>query len=221
VFVENDVDKRSKAYKSADANGRAVEFSTPGEKDLLTWLARLFKEQGKSITTPDATLLLRYAALDMNTLCGEVAKLSAYVGKATRITAGDIEAVCVKSIEVKIFELVDAVAAKSSRRAFELLNNLLYSGESPLMVISMIARQYRIILMCKECASLGLTPDATTAATGLRGFMVSAAQKQARNFTETSLAAAIHDCADTDYRIKSGQVQDRLGVEMLIAKHCS
>ena len=220
VFVENDVDKRSKAYKSAAANGRAVEFATPDEKDLITWVIRLFKEQGKSVAHPDAARMLRYAAFDMNTLAGEVAKLSAYVGEAAIVTVEDIEAVCIKSVEARIFELVDAVASKNAVKALECLDNLLAAQESPLMVLVMIARQFRIVLMCKECARKGLGTDATASATGLRGFMVSAALKQGRHFDEEALINALHDCADTDYRIKSGKVQDRLGVEMLIVKHC-
>jgi len=221
VFVESDVDKRSKAYKSAAANGRAVEFATPDEKDLATWVARLFKEQGKSAAVPDIARMMRYAAFDMHTLAGEAAKLSAYVGEASRITSEDIEAVCVKSAEARIFELVDAVAARNAPKALECLDNLLAAQESPLMALVMIARQFRIILMCKECSGKGLGTDATAAATGLRGFMVSAALKQGRHFNEAALIRAVHDCADTDYRIKSGQVQDRLGVEMLIVKHCN
>ena len=220
VFVESDVDKRSKAYKSAAKNGRAVEFATPDEKTLTAWVTRLFKENGKSIAPTDAARLLRYAAFDMHAAVGEVAKLSAYVGRGAQVTTADIEAVCVKSAEVRIFELVDAVAAKNAPRALECLDNLLAAGESPLMVLVMIARQFRIILMCKECADNGLGTDATVAATGLRGFMVSAARKQGKLFDETALLNAIHDCADTDHRIKSGRVSDRLGIEMLIVKHC-
>ncbi|MCL2616360.1 MAG: DNA polymerase III subunit delta [Defluviitaleaceae bacterium] len=221
VFVEDDVDKRSKAYKQAAANGLAVEFSTPSENELVAWVSRQFKEQGKSIMPQNAATLLRYVAFDMYAAASEVAKLSAYIGSAADIAAADIEAVCVKSVEARIFELVDAVANKDAPKALERLDNLLAAKESPLMVIVMIARQFRIMLMCKECAAQGLGTEATAAATGLRSFVVSAALKQSRGFDEASLINALQDCAETDNRIKTGKIQDRLGVEMLIVRHSS
>ncbi|MCL2674945.1 MAG: DNA polymerase III subunit delta, partial [Defluviitaleaceae bacterium] len=221
MFVESDVDKRSKAYKQAAANGRAVEFVTPSENELVAWTLRQFKEQGKSISQNDAALLLRYAAFDMHTVMSEIAKLSAFVGEREQVTANDINAVCTKSTEVRIFELVDAVAAKNAAKALESFDNLLANKESPLMIIAMIARQFRIILMCKDCARRGLNADATAAATGLRTFMVRAAMSQSKGFNETTLVNALHDCAETDNMIKTGQMQDRLGIEMLIVKYCN
>jgi len=221
VFVESDVDKRSKAYKQAAANGRAVEFVTPTENELVAWTLRQFKEQGKSISQGDAALLLRYAAFDMHTVMSEIAKLSAFVGTREQVTANDINAVCTKSTEVRIFELVDAVAAKNAAKALESFDNLLANKESPLMIIAMIARQFRIILMCKDCARRGLNADATAAATGLRTFMVRAALGQGKGFDEATLVEALHDCGETDNMIKTGQTQDRLGIEMLIVKYCN
>ncbi|MCL2617467.1 MAG: DNA polymerase III subunit delta [Defluviitaleaceae bacterium] len=221
VFVEREADKRTKAYKAAAAAGRVVEFGTPSEQELGVWIKRLFKELGKTIAPADAARLLRYTAGNMHAVVNEAAKLAAYAGNAETVTASHIEAVCVKPAEARVFELVDAVAAKNARRALECLANLLAVGESPLMVLVMLARQYRIILMCSECAAGGLGTDATAAATGLRGFMVSSALKQARGFTYASLAQALHDCAETDHNVKTGRLQDRLGLELLIVRHCA
>ena len=221
IFIESNVDKRSKTYKQALKSGTVTEFTTPTDKDLVVWLTRTLKDQGKAISASDALLLLRYTSYDMHTAAREALKLAAYMGDAPSVTAAHIEAVCVKSTQARIFDLVDAVAIRDAALALSQLDNMLAAKESPLMILSMIARQFRIMLMCKECNRLGLNLEDTVAATGLRGFMVSAALRQAKPFTQAALVGALHNCADIDHRIKTGRITDRLALELLIITHCN
>ena len=47
LFVENEVDKRSKLYKAVGAKGRAVELGFQDESTLKRWMAGLIKKEGK------------------------------------------------------------------------------------------------------------------------------------------------------------------------------
>ena len=49
LFVESEVDKRGKMYKSVKDKGRAVEMGRQDEKTLLYWLAGMVKKEGKQI----------------------------------------------------------------------------------------------------------------------------------------------------------------------------
>ena len=50
VFVESEVDKRSKTYKALSKSGCAVDFSMPDEKLLATWMGSRIKAAGKNIS---------------------------------------------------------------------------------------------------------------------------------------------------------------------------
>ena len=58
----------------------------------------------------------------MHRLANELAKLSAYAGDRDAVTMEDIDAICTKSTEYRVFDLSDAMvkgtAAAASRRRF-------------------------------------------------------------------------------------------------------
>jgi len=214
LCLETGVDRRGRLYKKATEHGRAIEFKRVPEKDLTGWLDKIFAKEGKKLSPRAAQLLIGNTAGDMQLLYNEVQKLVAYSSGNT-IEASDAEAVCVKSLETRIFDLVAAVGNKDSRRALEIFNNMLLMKESPIMVLAMIARQLRLILQCKHLSGKH-APGEVAAVLGLRGFMVSDYLRQSRNFTEDGLIAALKSTLDADFCIKTGKVGDKLAVEMLI-----
>lgn len=50
VFVESEVDKRSKPYKAVTKAGCAVDFSMPDERMLTSWMMGRVKAAGKTMT---------------------------------------------------------------------------------------------------------------------------------------------------------------------------
>ena len=50
LFVENEVDKRGKLFKTVKSMGRAVELSHQNEKVLTNWVLRALQKEGKKIT---------------------------------------------------------------------------------------------------------------------------------------------------------------------------
>ena len=53
LFVEQDVDKRSKMYKAVKKNGYICEINRQSEKDIEVWAAKIFDYNGKKITKAD------------------------------------------------------------------------------------------------------------------------------------------------------------------------
>ena len=50
IFVEEEVDKRSKLYKAAQKVGKVVEFATQNEELITRWILSRLKKEGKNIT---------------------------------------------------------------------------------------------------------------------------------------------------------------------------
>ena len=53
LFVEDEVDKRSKMFKSVKQIGRVVDFAVQDEKTLMRWVLGIMKREGKQITQRD------------------------------------------------------------------------------------------------------------------------------------------------------------------------
>ena len=50
LFIEEEVDKRSKMYKAVKKDGKIVEFATQTEELLTRWILSRLKKEGKNIT---------------------------------------------------------------------------------------------------------------------------------------------------------------------------
>ncbi|MCL2573691.1 MAG: DNA polymerase III subunit delta [Defluviitaleaceae bacterium] len=219
IFSEKDVDKRGRLYKRANTNGLALEAKTPKEADLADWAAKLCASFGTEMPRSVAAYLARTAPVDMALLYNEVAKLAAYK-LGGEITTADIDAICTKSLEAKIFDLMRFIGNKDAKRAAAMYANLIAAKESPLMVLTMIARQFRYYLQCTYLAPKMSQKDIASKLS-LHPFAVREFVEGGRNFSREAMVKALENCLETDYAIKTGQMADELAVEILIIKTCA
>ena len=115
--------------------------------------------------------------------------------------------------------MVAAIGNKRSAEALKIYNNMLLYKESPIMILAMIARQFRIILQSKYLAKKGKGNDEIAAMIKQRSFVVRECIKQGKNFDNATILDALNDCYECDMKIKRGEIDDRLGVEMIIMKY--
>jgi len=220
VFAESNVDKRGRLYKTADKAGLAVEMKIPEEKELAAWTAKLFREAGLTISGGAAAHLLRTVAHDMEALHAEADKLIAYKGGEGDITVRDIDDICAKALAARVFDLTDAIGAKDAEKALSIYANMLLLKESPLMILAMMARQFRLILQCGLFSAEKIPSEAIAKELALHPFVAKECTRQSARFTGALLKQALRDCLDADIAIKTGGMTDRLAVEMLIVKYC-
>jgi len=219
VFAESNVDKRGRLYKAADKQGLAVEMKTPEDAELSAWVAKRMKDAGLTISGGAAAYLLRIVAHSMEALYVEADKLCAYK-KQGEITKADIDDICTKALATRIFDLTDAIGAKDAEKALQIYANMLLMKESPLMILAMMARQYRLILQCGHLAARRVPQAEAAKQLGAHPFVVKECTRQSGNFTGAVLKKGLRDCLDTDIAIKTGAMEDRLAVETLIVKYC-
>jgi len=218
LIIENEVDKRSKLYKEINKNGTVTEFVPLQEKELIKWVVSLFKEKGSIIAPGVAAQLLRTTSFSMEAVCSEAEKLIHYTNGKT-ITSEDINAVCTKSVESRIFELTGAIGGKRADEALQMYHNMVSLKESPIMILTMITRQFRQILQCGALAHQKRSNDEIANILSLRPFVVREYLANSRNFTAATLIKALRDCLEADLNIKTGKMSDQLSVEMLIVKY--
>ena len=80
IFVEMDVDTRYKLFKAVDKNGEALDFATPDEKMMVTWVKSLFRADGVATTDTAIYKIIEAANMDMNCIKNEVDKMISYAG---------------------------------------------------------------------------------------------------------------------------------------------
>ncbi|MDR1703832.1 MAG: DNA polymerase III subunit delta [Clostridiales bacterium] len=226
LFIEHAKapDKRGRLYKHIVQKGLAVDFTTPSEGELITWLTKLCHAEGTAMTKGAALAMLRRIGMGsadgiMDILHTEAMKLIAYAGPGGTIETSEVEALCRQTAWGKVFDMVKELGQKNIK-ALESFNALLAMKESPLMILSMMARQFRLILICAGLKAQGAAGAEIAGRAGIRDFMAADFIRQSGNFSQETLTAALSDCLEAEYSVKTGLITDRLAVEKLIIKYC-
>ncbi len=219
VFVEDEVDKRSKMYKAVRNAGRVVEFPRQGQEILTRWILSRLKRENKKITQPVLQLFLEKTGDDMEYIDRELEKLFCYTLEREVISEEDVEAVCVGQTTGKIFEMVDKIAEKKQKQALELYYDLLALKEPPMRILFLIARQFQILLQVKDLKRQGYDNKFIASKAKIPEFAVRKNAAQAGRFKTDQLKEAVADCVQTEEDVKTGILNDRMAVELLIVRY--
>lgn len=220
IFVETEVDKRSKLYKTVAAKGYAAEFAVQDENTLKRWVLGMVKKEGKQISERTLLLFLEKAGNDMENIKAEAEKLFCYCMDRDVITEADVEAICAKQISGHIFDMVNAIADRKQRKALELYYELLTLKEPPMRIIFLIARQFNLLLQVKELSGKGYQGKTIGPKVGLPGFVAGKYVSQAARFQTAQLRRALESCVEAEEAVKTGRMNDTMSVELLIMQ-CS
>ena len=171
IFVENEVDKRSRMYKAVKAKGHIVELGAQDENTLRKWVSGLVRKEKKEMSQPDIAYFLNKVGTDMENITKELEKLFCYCLDREVVTRKDVDAVCVTQITNHIFDMVNAVAAKDQRKALDLYYDLLALKESPMRILALMSKEYRDLFHVKELSRQGYGRKDIASKAGLHPFV--------------------------------------------------
>lgn len=220
IIVEPDAAPKSGALaKALDAAGARVQFfPVLSGMPLVRWIKDRARTVGAGIADPAAELLAAYAGGDLRVVANEVDKLATYAGPGHPIDVGDVEALTSQVSEASVFDCVDAIGQGSRGRALASLNVLVEHGERPERILALVGRQVRLLLQAKDLTLRGDGPEAVGRALGLSPFPLRKILDQMRLFEIAPLEAMLRRVLEADLQIKTGELESRLALELLIAE---
>lgn len=221
IFIESEVDKRSKLYKAVQRKGRAVELGRQDETTLIRWVAASIKREGKNVSEHTIRHLLAKVGTDMENIQKELEKLFCYATDKDSITTEDVETICTTQITNQIFDMVNAVADKEQKKALQYYYDLLALKEPPMRILFLLARQFKLLLEVKVMEQNGYGRKEIAEKAGINPFVVGKYQTQAKAFQTKELRSIIEDSVETEECVKTGRLTDTLGVELFIVKYSS
>lgn len=218
LFVEDEIDKRGKLFKTVKSKGRTVEFARQTEETLQRWILGILKRENKNITRSTLELFMEKAGMDMKNISMELEKLLSYTMGREVITSEDVEAVCTTQTTSKIFEMVNNIAEKKQKKALELYYDLLALKEPPMRILYLITRQFHLLLQVKELRAQGYDSNAIATRMGVQSFIVRGLLRQVEYFTPEQVREMVEACVRTEEAVKTGNLNDKLAVELIIVE---
>ncbi|MBO2516145.1 MAG: DNA polymerase III subunit delta [Clostridiales bacterium] len=213
-YVRGKVDGRKKFYKILQKQAKMVLFDQLSDAELTEWVKEQAKVRGKVMDDDPVQKLWFTAGRDLTLLSNELDKLRDYTGTRKKITADDIEAICTKTTEYKIFDLSKMLLSHQGRKAFDLLETMLTDGERRVNLLSMLGRQCRQLLCMYDYS------DAYSASTGL-GIPYGAAKElreAQKHYTKVRVESMCDECLEMEYQIKSGEMEETGALEKVMLR---
>lgn len=218
LFIETEVDKRNRLYKKVKDMGYAAELNRQDSAQLARWAGGILTREQKKITKHTMELFLSMAGDDMENIRMELEKLISYTLGREVITDEDVLAVCTVQVTNRIFEMVSAIVNRQPRKAMDLYEDLLTLKETPMRILFLIARQFNQLLQVKDLMGKGMDKGTIASKLKMQPFVVGKTMPQARQFGREQILSYVEFCVETEEAVKSGRLQDRLAVELLITR---
>jgi len=219
VYEDCCPDKRTKFFKVLQKNAQCQEFEYLDPAKMREWVAKEFVKN-KTKADPEALcLLIGFVGNDLWQMANEIKKLSDYKGlSAGPITRKDVELLVKPNIENDIFKTIDALASKDKKLALSLLHKHIDGGEFPLKLLSMIAYQFRNLLVIKELQDMQKPYAVVVKKSGLHPFVAQKSYYLCSQFSMDRLKKIYQKIFQIDSDIKTGKVEPETALDLLLAE---
>lgn len=208
VFTTGEtIDKRKRLFQAIKKYGREMEFTYLSPGDLSRWVAKRAGQGGRRFAPGAANALLDAAGPSLQALSLEIEKLIHYTAGREVITAEEISLLCPPRLEENIFKVVDAVGNRRYGEALAGIQDMLAAKEPPLKILSMIARQFRILLMVRDLSERGCPVREVPEKLKIHPFVAQKATVQSRNFSKPLLTRALAALSEVDVGVKTGKME--------------
>ena len=214
VIIEDSVDKRTSEYKTLSKIAEVNEYKHPDEKQMVSYIMEILKKYGKKISFDDATYMQSVCGEDKSNIINELQKLVIYADNTDTITKEMIDKVCSKTLNAKIFDVLDFIIGRKKKQAVSKLDNLLKQKESIIKIYIMLYKQYKQLYQIKLLKKKGEKDIAGIL--GIHPFVVKKLLYSVDKYSEEELKNIIYAFDDYDFKTKNGDIDFEIGLKKII-----
>lgn len=211
----DDREKASNNIKKFSKVATLVQVDKLKGNRLYKKVADIFQERQRTINKVLLQFFCDHVDNNMEIINNEINKLLDYT-EGREITKQDIIDLLPQSNNDDIFDLVDFVSQRKPEKAINILNELLFKGESVTGVLFMIERQFKLLYSIKLGIEEGKNKDILVKELKLHPYVCEKLINQSRKFSLNQIRACMKMCLDTEKALKSSQSDKKIEMEMLL-----
>ena len=157
IFIEESIDKRTSEYKNILKNKEIVlkEFKFHDVNTLKKYVIEILGKYNVNISSVDAEYLVLTSGEDKFNLINELNKLVMYFNDeisskgSYTIEKNDIDKIVSKTLNSKVFDMLDDVVNKRKTKAIEKLDELILQKEPIIKIMILLYKQIKQLYMIK------------------------------------------------------------------------
>ncbi len=213
------VSKKAEAFIALCPQSVLVEVTAKKGYELEAYIANMIKKQGCTAGDAVSKRIAELCGDDLMLISGEVAKLAAYADYG-EITVPQVDALCVRTAEAGVYDMIAKIERKDARGALQTLGDMLDDRTAPLMITAALntafINYYRARLAKENRLPQKSLFDLFDYKANDR--KVAIAYERCTRFSVAQLERMIGLLYELDLKLKSSTVEDRTLIEQYIAR---
>lgn len=212
------LDRRKKITKSLEKNAQLIDVSSPNANEANRYIKEVVKEKGYQFTDGAFQLFTERTDGNLTQMMHELDKLFLYHIDSKNITKDSIQHLVPKSLEQNVFELNTLVLNNQVEASVEAYHDLLVQKEEPIKIVALLISQFRLLLQVKVLQRQGYPQGDIAKVLKVHPYRVKLALQNVRRYEQHLLSEALDYLIDADYKMKTGQIDQELQVELFIMR---
>ena len=215
IFTYDDKpDERKKVIKLIKLSDNYVYVKPLTYKEVTDRIIADFKHNKYKISYDDANYITNKCLNNYDLVMMELKKIYLYYNEPTDIKRKDLENIISKYMDDNNFKFVDAVIKNDYKLSTKLLNDFKIQKVEPIALLSLLVREYRLMLFSKDLYKKGYSNKKIGEELSLQDWQVDKLIKNSYSYSLNDLEDKIIKLADLDLDIKSGKMDKYLGLEL-------
>lgn len=212
------IDERKKITKTIKELGKLVNIKPLNYKEITQRIIDIFKKNKYKISYDDASYICEYALNNYDIALQEVKKIMLYYNEPTNIKREDLIMLVSKNLDDNTFRFVDNVINNNYKEAINILNSFKIQKVEPIMLLSMLAREYRLMLYTKVLYDKKYSNYEISKELSIQDWQVEKYLRNSFNYKAKQLEDKLLELCELDYSFKTSKIDKYLGLEMYILK---
>lgn len=197
-----------KIWKNLASLKYAQDFAKLEDHKLVSWIIEKFKENKKIIEKHLAEEFLVLCGSSLRILANEIEKICNYSSNE-KITKQDFIVMSTQLVDENLFLFAEKLAEKKITDAVKLLNEQINLGVNTQQILSMIIRQYRILLEIKSSISDGITKNNLAKHLSIHPYVIKKSTSIVDKYSLYELKEIYRKLLELDIKTKSSKLKPK------------
>ncbi len=216
VFWEDQkIKSNTKYYKFFKQNDSVEESEALNKRTFFSWVKQILQEKNIKIDSIALKELAEKTNYDPERCNNELKKLLLNEEGST-INKEDIDNIVSDTLEKDIWNLIDSINNQDNKSSMEILEKLKLQNSDPNYIISMLARNLRLITLTKFLDKENRNYREIASSLKVPPFTVPSLLKTSRRYSDDKIKKLYTKMGNLDYQIKKGIIDGNLGLTLLL-----
>lgn len=211
LFMDG-LDFNNERYSLLKRFSSYIEIKTKNIK-LDEFAKKVFNDDGFSVEESVIQLLISYSG-SLSKLKSYIDQLECYKYEEKKITTNDVLTLIPSPLDDNVYSLIDAVLANNKKLMLKGYQDMKLKSMQASNLVSMLINKfqelYNVNILIKSGFNQAALAEALNISSGRAYYMI----KNAKSYTMSDIKKHLDLLNELDYKIKTGQIDQNLGLEL-------